>query len=363
MSSAALPASHPLVDGRTAAAPLVAALRRQKPSHRPVWFMRQAGRSLPEYMEARAGTSMLEACLTPGLASEITLQPVRRYGVDAAIFFSDIVVPMRIAGVPVDIQPGVGPVFARPIRSMADIEALPDLGVTGDRGSFDTGLDAVREAVKLTVEELETTPLIGFAGAPFTLAAYMVDGRPSRDHLGARELMHTAPDVWEALVRWTSKAAGLFLRAQVLAGASAVQLFDSWAGSLSEADYETHCAGGSRAALTAVADLDVPRIHFAANAGHLLDALGAAGATALGVDYRMPLDAAARVTGGAFALQGNIDPAMLSAPVATLMRHVQDVLDRGSEAPGHVVNLGHGMPPHADPEVVKRIVDLVHERG
>ncbi|WP_084105993.1 uroporphyrinogen decarboxylase [Demequina sp. NBRC 110056] len=363
MTSAALPAAHPLVDGRTADSPLVTALRGGKPSHRPVWFMRQAGRSLPEYMEARAGTRMLDACLTPGLASEITLQPVRRYGVDAAIFFSDIVVPMRIAGVDVDIKPGVGPVFGRPIRTMADIEALPALGVPGDRGAFDTGLDAVRSAVRLTVEELDSTPLIGFAGAPFTLAAYMVDGRPSRDHLGARELMHTAPDVWEALVRWTSRAAGLFLRAQVLAGASAVQLFDSWAGSLSEPDYVAHCQGGSRAALTAVADLDVPRIHFAANAGHLLDAMGAAGATALGVDYRTPLDAAAKATGGRFALQGNIDPAMLAAPPAPLTRHVMDVLTRGAEAPGHVVNLGHGMPPHANPDVVKRIVDLVHERG
>lgn len=363
MTPSALPSSHPLIDGRTRKSPLIQALTGGRPAHRPIWFMRQAGRSLPEYLEARAGTAMLDACLTPGLASEITLQPVRRYGVDAAIFFSDIVVPMRIAGVEVDIKPGVGPVFARPIRTMADIEALPPLGVVGDRGAFDTGLDAIRAAVRLTVEELDRTPLIGFAGAPFTLAAYMVDGRPSRDHLGARELMHTAPDVWQALVRWTSKAAGLFLRAQVLAGASAIQLFDSWAGSLSERDYAEQCQGGSHTALMAVADLEVPRIHFAANAGHLLIELGAAGATALGVDYRTPLDIAAEMTDGRFPLQGNIDPAMLAAPRATLERHVLDVLRRGEAAPGHVVNLGHGMPPHANPDVVKRIVDLVHERG
>ncbi|GIG53620.1 uroporphyrinogen decarboxylase [Demequina activiva] len=363
MTPSALPSSHPLADGRTATSPLIAALTGGRPDHRPVWFMRQAGRSLPEYQEARAGTAMLDACLTPGLASEITLQPVRRYGVDAAIFFSDIVVPMRIAGVEVDIKPGVGPVFARPIRTMADVEALPSLGVAGDRGTFDTGLDAVRAAVEITVDELDRTPLIGFAGAPFTLAAYMVDGRPSRDHLGARELMHTAPDVWQALVRWTAKAAGLFLRAQVLAGASAIQLFDSWAGSLSARDYAEQCQGGSHTALMAVADLDVPRIHFAANAGHLLIELGAAGATALGVDYRTPLDIAAEMTDGRFPLQGNIDPAMLAAPRETLERHVLDVLRRGEAAPGHVVNLGHGMPPHANPDVVKRIVDLVHERG
>lgn len=363
MTASVLPASHPLATGATANSPLVAALQGRQPSHRPVWFMRQAGRSLPEYLEARKGTQMLEACLTPALAAEITLQPVRRYGVDAAIFFSDIVVPMRVAGVGVEIEPGVGPVFAHPIRTMADVEALPDLGVTGDGGAFDVALAPIREAVALTVAQLGSTPLIGFAGAPFTLAAYMVQGRPSRDHMAARELMHADPATWEALVAWTSKAAGLFLRAQVLAGASAVQLFDSWAGSLSEQAYVANCAGGSRTALTAVADLPVPRIHFAANAGHLLDALGAAGATALGVDYRVPLDRAVAVTGGRFPLQGNIDPAMLAAPAEVLAAHVQDVIDRGSEAPGHVVNLGHGMPPHANPDVVKSIVDQVHERG
>ncbi|WP_144268125.1 uroporphyrinogen decarboxylase [Demequina sp. NBRC 110055] len=363
MSFDLLPSDHPLAAGVTTDAPLIAALEGRAPTHRPVWFMRQAGRSLPEYLKVREGTTMLESCLEPALAAEITLQPVRRYGVDAGIFFSDIVVPLKVAGVGVDIAPGVGPVFERPMRTMADIEALPELGEPGDGGDFDAALEPIREAVRLSVAQLESTPLIGFAGAPFTLAAYMVEGRPSRDHMAARELMWAAPDVWEALVAWTSRAAGLFLRAQVLAGASAVQLFDSWAGSLSEATYVEKCAGGSRGALMAVADLGVPRIHFAANAGHLLDPMGAAGATALGVDYRTPLDEASRAVGGRFPLQGNIDPAMLGAPVEALERHVQDVLDRGSEAPGHVVNLGHGMPPHADPDVVKRIVDEVHERG
>lgn len=363
MTSVSLPTSHPLAAGVTADSPLVAALRGRPTSHRPVWFMRQAGRSLPEYREVREGTSMLESCLTPDLAAEITMQPVRRYGVDAAIFFSDIVVPMRVAGVGVDIASGVGPVFDRPIRSMADVEALPELGEAADGGTFDQALAPIREAVSRTVSQLGSTPLIGFAGAPFTLAAYMVQGRPSRDHMAARELMWAQPEVWDALVAWVSKAAGLFLRAQVLAGASAVQLFDSWAGSLSERTYVTKCAPGSREALMAVSDLDVPRIHFAASAGHLLRPMGEAGATALGVDYRTPLDDAVAATGGNFPLQGNIDPAMLGAPTEVLSAHVQDVLDRGSEAPGHVVNLGHGMPPHADPDVVKRIVDQVHTRG
>ncbi|WP_062516688.1 uroporphyrinogen decarboxylase [Demequina gelatinilytica] len=358
-----LPAAHPLATGAVADAPLLAALRGETPAHRPVWFMRQAGRSLPEYLEVRKGTTMLESCLDPALAAEITLQPVRRYGVDAGIFFSDIVVPMKVAGVGVEIAPGVGPVFARPIRAMEDVEALPSLGEEGDRGTFDAGLDAIREAVRLTVDQLGGTPLIGFAGAPFTLAAYMVEGRPSRDHLGARRLMIEAPEVWEALTAWTSKAAGLFLRAQVLAGASAVQLFDSWAGSLAPADYVAHCQAGSAAALSAVADLPVPRIHFAAHGSHLLRPMADAGATAMGVDYRLPLDEANRILGGAYPLQGNIDPARLTAPADVLEAHVLDVLARGAEAPGHVVNLGHGVPPETDPDVLHRIVDLVHARG
>ena len=363
VGDAALPADHPLRLGALADAPLFAALTGRTPSHRPVWFMRQAGRSLPEYLEVRRGTTMLESCLTPALAAEITLQPVRRYGVDAAIFFSDIVVPMRLAGVGVDIAPGVGPVFERPIRTMADVEALPRLGAAGDRGAFDTALDSIREAVRLTVAQLGGTPLIGFAGAPFTLAAYMVDGRPSRDHLGARRLMVTAPDVWAALSDWTSRAAGLFLRAQVLAGASAVQLFDSWAGSLSVADYESHCLPFSAAALRTVSDLPVPRIHFAAHGSHLLAPMAAAGASAMGVDYRLPLDQASRLLDGALPLQGNIDPARLAAPADALAAHVLDVLARGAEAPGHVVNLGHGVPPDTDPAQLQRVVDLVHERG
>jgi len=349
--------------GLTADSPLIAAYSGRAPSRRPVWFMRQAGRSLPEYLEARRGTTMLDACLTPSLAAEITLQPVRRYGVDAAILFSDIVVPMRAAGVDVDIEPGVGPVFARPVRTMADIELLPDLGEPGDGGAFDAALAPRRDAVEIATAELGATPLIGFAGAPFTLAAYMVDGRPSRDHLSARALIFSAPEVWEGLASWAARAAGAFLRAQVLAGASAVQLFDSWAGSLSAADYAAHCAPASAAAFGAVADLPVPRVHFAAHGSHLLREMQAAGATVMGVDYRLPLDDASRMLGGGVPLQGNIDPACLSAPGAVLDEHVADVLRRGESAPGHVVNLGHGVPPQTDPAVLKRIVDYVHDHG
>ncbi|MEH0108124.1 uroporphyrinogen decarboxylase [Tersicoccus sp. MR15.9] len=349
----ALPAEHPLMDGRTAHSPLLRALRGERTGSRAVWFMRQAGRSLPEYRTAREGIGMLESCLRPDLASEITLQPVRRHQVDAAIFFSDIVVPLRLAGVDVDIVPGRGPVLGSPVRTPDDVAALPSLD--------DVDFTAIREAVALTVSQLGTTPLIGFAGAPFTLAAYMVEGGPSRDHLGPRTLMHADPETWRALTTWAADLSGAFLRAQIEAGASACQLFDSWAGSLSAADYEAHAAPASARAFGHVADLPVPRIHFGTGTSELLPAMHAAGATAVGVDYRLPLDEASRRLGGGVPLQGNIDPALLAAPWEVLEEHVRDVLRRGDSAPGHVVNLGHGVPPETDPTVLTRIVELVHE--
>jgi len=355
-----LPDGHPLIAGNSAASPLVRALRGDRPERTPVWFMRQAGRSLPEYREVRKGTTMLKACLNPGLVAEITAQPVRRHGVDAGILFSDIVVPLLVAGVDVTIEPGVGPVFAKPISTAADVAALPALGATGDRGGFDRALDVVRVSVGASLEQLGNVPLIGFAGAPFTLAAYMVEGRPSRDHLAARRLMIADPEAWDALMVWAADAAGLFLRAQVLAGASAVQLFDSWAGSLPRERYAAHCAPASARAFDHVADLDVPRIHFGTHTGHLLEDMHGAGATVMGIDVTVPLDeAAARLPG--VPLQGNIDPAVLGAPWEAIEAHVRDVVDRGRAAPSHVVNLGHGVPPDADPTVLTRIVDLVHD--
>lgn len=348
-----LPADHPLEDGRTTDSALLRALGGQRSGPRAVWFMRQAGRSLPEYRAAREGVGMLESCLRPDLAAEITLQPVRRHHVDAAIFFSDIVVPLRLAGVDVDIVPGRGPVLGSPVRTASDVATLPSLE--------DVDFTAIREAVALTVAELGATPLIGFAGAPFTLAAYLVEGGPSRDHLGARTLMHADPDTWQALTTWAADLSGAFLRAQLEAGASACQLFDSWAGSLSAADYQAHAAPASARAFAHVAELPVPRIHFGTGTGELLPAMHAAGATVVGVDYRLPLDEASRRLGGAVPLQGNIDPALLGAPWDVLEAHVRDVLRRGDAAPGHVVNLGHGVPPSTDPDVLTRVVDLVHE--
>ena len=317
--------------------------------------MRQAGRSLPEYRAARGSTTMLEACLDPGLAAELTCQPVRRHGVDAAIFFSDIVVPLALAGVDVSIEPGVGPVFARPVRTVADVAALTEAGPPDD-----AALAPIADGVRQAVAQLEGTPLIGFAGAPFTLAAYLAEGRSSRDHLAARRLMHTDPAAWAALMDFTAQVSAAFVVTQVRAGASAVQLFDSWVGSLREDDYREHVLPASARVLVAAKAEGVPTVHFGTGTGELLTALHDAGADVVGVDHRVPLDAAVQRLGGATPVQGNIDPALLAAPWPVLEAHVRDVVDRGRAAPGHVVNLGHGVPPDADPDVLTRLVRLVH---
>ena len=365
-----LPASHPLVDGRTGDAPLIRALRGDRPESTPVWFMRQAGRSLPEYRAIRADHRMLDACLTPDLASEITLQPVRRHGVDAAVFFSDIVVPMKLVGVDVDLVAGRGPVFANPVRTAADVARVRE-EFTPER--LHAALDPVRDAVRLTADALGGTPVIGFTGAPFTLAAYLVEGGPSRDHLRARTLMHSDPETWAALLDWVADLCGVFLKAQVEAGASAVQLFDSWAGSLSPVDYRERVAPASRRTLEPVRELGfaagegyaarpraVPIIHFAVGSGHLLEELAEVGVDALGVDWRTSLEEANRRLGGGIPLQGNIDPAFLGAAPEVLEAHVADVLRQGRSAPAHVLNLGHGVPPETDPDVLTRIVALAH---
>jgi uroporphyrinogen decarboxylase len=344
-----LPADHPLLAGGTASSNLIRAYRGDRPTTTPVWFMRQAGRSLPEYRELRVGNEMLDACLTPSLASEITLQPVRRHGVDAAIFFSDIVIPVKLAGVEVSIVPGRGPVFPHPIRTASDVLALPRLD--------QDALAPIREAVALTVAELGATPLIGFGGAPFTLASYLVEGGPSKDQLRARALMYSDPQTWAALLNWCADVTGEFMLAQVEAGASAVQLFDSWVGSLSEKDYLRRVAPHSERVFSHLRGTDLPKVHFGLG-GHL-HAMRSIGADVIGVDWRTPLDDAAEEIPGT-PLQGNIDPALLSAPWKVLEAHVLDVVDRGRSASGHVVNLGHGVPQDTDPEVLTRIVELVH---
>jgi uroporphyrinogen decarboxylase len=334
----------------TARSAFLLAARGEPTPYTPVWFMRQAGRSLPEYRRVREGISMLDSCMRPDLVTEITLQPVRRYGVDAAIFFSDIVLPLKAVGVDLDIVPGTGPVVARPVATLADVEAIPDL--TPEHVPF------VTEAVRQLVAELGATPLIGFAGAPFTVASYLVEGGPSKDHARTKALMFGAPEVWQALMRKIAGIAAAYLQVQVAAGASAVQLFDSWAGALSRSDYRSAVMPYSASVLAAVPE--VPRIHFGVGTGEILDLMGEAGADVVGVDWRVPLPAAAERIGPGRAVQGNLDPATLFAPWPVVEREVRRIVAEGAGLAGHVFNLGHGVLPETDPDVLTRVVELVH---
>ena len=344
-------ASGPL----TSASVFLAACRREPVPHTPVWFMRQAGRALPEYRKLRAGVSMLDACTRPELVVEITLQPVRRYGVDAAILFSDIVLPLRAVGVDLDIVPGVGPVIAAPVRTAADVERLVPL--TPD------AVEYVSESVRSLVDELGDTPLIGFAGAPFTLASYLIEGGPSRDHAKTKAMMLGAPALWHALLSRLADISAAFLQVQVNAGAGAVQLFDSWAGALALDDYLEYVAPYSSSVLERLGPAGVPRIHFGVVTGELLGAMAHLGVEVIGVDWRVPLDVAARRVGPNVAVQGNLDPAVLFAPWEAVQAKAASVLDQGRAASGHIFNLGHGVLPGTDPDMVTRLVGFVHERS
>jgi len=328
------------------------ACRGESVEHVPVWFMRQAGRSLPEYLAIREGVPMLESCFRTDMVVEITMQPVRRYGVDAAIFFSDIVVPLKAIGVDLDIVAGTGPVVAEPIRSVAQLDQLRDLEPDD--------ITAITDAVTALTSELGTTPLIGFAGAPFTLASYLVEGGPSRDHRLTKELMYGDPELWHSLLGRLSAIAAQYLRAQVEAGASAIQLFDSWAGNLSLTDYETYVKPHSAAVLTAVSDLDVPRIHFGVGTGELLGAMGDAGADVVGVDWRVELGEGIKRVGPGRAVQGNLDPTLLFGPTELVHERAAAIIEAGRTAHGHVFNLGHGVLPATDPDALARLVDFVH---
>jgi uroporphyrinogen decarboxylase len=320
--------------------------------HTPVWFMRQAGRSLPEYRKIREGIGMLDSCRRPDLVTEITLQPVRRHGVDAAILFSDIVVPLAAAGVDLDIVAGTGPVVADPVRTPAGVDRLRPITAAD--------VDYVAEAVRLLVAELGPTPLIGFAGAPFTLASYLIEGGPSRTYIKTKAMMYGEPQLWHDLMSRLAEITLAFLRTQVDAGVSAVQLFDSWAGALSEADYRRHVLPHSATVLTGLAGAGVPRIHFGVGTAVLLGAMGEAGADVVGVDWRTPLDQATSLIGPDKSVQGNLDPAVLFAPRQVVETEGRRVLEQGRAAPGHVFNLGHGVLPETDPDVLSRLVDFVH---
>jgi uroporphyrinogen decarboxylase len=326
------------------------AARGEPVPHTPVWFMRQAGRSLPEYLALREGIGMLESCMQPELVVEITLQPVRRYGVDAAIFFSDIVLPLKAVGVDLEIRPGVGPVVASPVRTLADVEAIPDL--TPDAVPF------ITEAVRGLVGELGSTPLIGFAGAPFTVASYLVEGGPSRDHARTKAMMFGEPELWDALMRKIAGISAAYLEVQVAAGASAVQLFDSWAGALTPADYERQVMPHSAAVLSRAGALGVPRIHFGVGTANLLTLMGKAGADVVGVDWRTPLGSAIPLVGDR-GIQGNLDPTMVFAPPELMTARAGEIIDAGRAAKGHIFNLGHGVLPSTDPDQLARLTDFV----
>ncbi|MFD6228804.1 uroporphyrinogen decarboxylase [Streptomyces sp. NPDC060232] len=330
------------------------ACRREPVPHTPVWFMRQAGRSLPEYRKVREGTAMLESCMRPDLVTEITLQPVRRHNVDAAIFFSDIVVPLKAIGVDLDIKPGVGPVVAQPIRRREDLAQLRDL--TPEDVAY------VTEAIGMLTGELGSTPLIGFAGAPFTLASYLVEGGPSKNHEHTKALMYGDPQLWADLLDRLAEITSAFLKVQIEAGASAVQLFDSWVGALAPADYRRSVMPASAKVLQSVASYGVPRIHFGVGTGELLGLMGEAGADVVGVDYRVALDEAARRVGPGKALQGNLDPAVLFSTTEAVEAKTDEVLAAAAGLEGHVFNLGHGVLPTTDPEALTRLVDYVHTK-
>ena len=329
---------------------LVRALRREQAKRTPVWFMRQAGRSLAEYRALRERYSFFELGGTPELCAEVTLQPVRRLGVDAAVLFADIMTPVVAMGLDVELVEGVGPVVAETITSAADVSRLH---VPED---FGTVIDAVR----LVRSELEPErAVIGFCGGPFTVAGYLVEGKPSRDFLRVKELMYREPGVWHAVMEKLAATFASYVRAQVEAGASAIQLFDSWVGVLSVADYEEFVAPYSARVLAAV---DVPTIHFGTGTAHLLGAMAATGGDAIGLDWRIALDEGWLAVGPERAVQGNLDPAVLLGPWERTEAAALDVLERAAGRPGHVFNLGHGVLPATSPDDLARLVELVHER-
>jgi uroporphyrinogen decarboxylase len=331
---------------------LVRAARREQVERTPVWFMRQAGRSLPEYRAIRERHSFWEVAQTPELCAEVTMQPVRRHGVDAAVMFADIMTPVLGMGLHVDLVEGVGPVVAEPVRTLADVERLrvPEP---------DEAFAPLLEAIRIVRGELEPErAVVGFCGGPFTVAGYLVEGKPSRDFAMVKSLMYTEPQVWNALMEKLAACFGSYLAAQARAGADVVQLFDSWVGTLSPADYEEFVAPWSTRVLAAV---DRPTVHFGTGASTLLPAMARAGGDVIGLDWRIALDEGWSVVGPDRAVQGNLDPAVLLGPWERVETAARDVLARAAGRPGHIFNLGHGVPPRTDPDIVSRLAELVRE--
>lgn len=331
------------------------ACRRLPVDATPVWFMRQAGRYLPEYRAIRKNLSLLEIVERPEVAAEVTLQPVHVLGVDAAILFADILLPIIPMGLNLEFLPGKGPIIDPPVRSDTDIQTLRIVDAPSDLGH-------VMEAIRIVRNELpDRISLIGFAGAPFTVVSYMVEGGPSRDYRHTKGLMYSAPDLWQELMEKVAESLSSYLLAQIEAGADAVQLFDSWVGALSPADYERFVLPHARRVLEAAASSGVPVIHFGTMSASLLDLMRQAGGTVIGLDWRVPLDQGWAALGEQVAIQGNLDPVALLAPRPELERRVKAVLNRAAGRPGHIFNLGHGILQHTPVENVRTVVDWVHE--
>ncbi len=329
------------------------ACRREPVEATPVWFMRQAGRYMKEYRALRERHSLLDLCRTPELAAEVTMQPVRALGVDAAILFADILLPLEPLGLQLSFSEGIGPVLSQPVRSMDDVRKLRPVNPAEDLGY-------VMEAIRLLRGELQI-PLIGFCGAPFTVAAYAIEGGASRTYLHTKAMMYSAPETFHALMDRLSDVLADYIAAQIEAGAQAVQIFDSWVGELGPQDYETFVLPYSRKVLSRAEASGVPVIHFGTNTTNLLPLMKRAGGTVIGLDWRIPLDDGWKIVGGDVAVQGNLDPAALFAPLPELKRRVELVLKQAGGRAGHIFNLGHGIMPNTPVDNVKAVVDLVHE--
>ena len=330
------------------------ACRREPVDVTPVWFMRQAGRYMPEYRAIREKHSLLEICYQPELAAEVTLQPLRALGVDAAILFADILLPVIPLGLGLEFAKGEGPVIARPVRTLEDVAAMRPVHA-------ETDLGYVMEAIRILRGQLNGTPLIGFCGAPFTVASYIIEGRSSREFLKTKTMMYSAPEVWHALMDKLSNVLVEYLIAQIRAGAQAVQVFDSWVGALSPQDYEDFVLPYSQAVLAAAQEENVPVIHFGTNTTTLLPLMRRAGGDVIGLDWRIPLDDGWTLLGQDVSVQGNLDPALLFAPLPEIKKRVHDILRRANGHPGHIFNLGHGILQHTPVENVRAVVEMVHE--
>ncbi len=333
------------------------ACRRESVDRTPVWFMRQAGRYMAEYRALRQRYSLLAMCKTPDLAAQVTLQPIHRLPVDAAIIFTDLLIPLEPMGVKLVFAPNEGPVIENPVRCAPDVEALRLIDVEAE-------LAFTLDAIRLVCRELDgALPLIGFAGAPFTLASYLIEGGGARHYLQTKRLMYHQPVIWHTLLDKLARVATAFARAQVVAGAQAIQLFDSWVGCLAPDDYRSYVLPHTRHVIEGVREAGVPVIHFATGAATLLTAMREAGGDVIGVDWRLPLDEAWRCLGDDVGIQGNLDPVALFAPLSEISRRVDDILARAGNRPGHIFNLGHGILPETPVEHVQAVAEMVHARS